>query len=793
MLAIPAHVLLTGAQNKCPLMQLLCRQNPTLKALLVFCHQVTKLDTDPASAAAKPGSAAPSKVSAPPPSVHDPRTGPWVRFWQDKPQHWGVPPAVKSATELADANIGQHPPQADITAGAAIGGATRQASGPKHASAQADTKAGAAARVTARQASGTDHASAQAADVSHSAGQGSNCSTRVFDAQSVAAGQDARQGTGLKEAPHTMPVGGSHMPGASDRAGARATAAGQASAASPAAGKAPVKQAAFNMYSPSKGTLQVLQKPPSRGPSPRKQVPLDQMLTKQAAALQAHALQAMQQQQQQQAQQSRPTYLACSAALDSGSENGDDTTEALDKADAGAAAQGMSRVVLPHAGLAPVRPQHSSHRLQDLTLSQIDASVFAALPAEHQQELLQNLPKSTGSKPAGTAAAEGKQPAASDFAFVTKLANLQKAGHVGAAERPSSMHSDRQGLAGQLLVSSGTDGPPQASSGLSSSELSEQARATTDPTSAASDGQEQAADGATLDTPAVQRAPVAGLDNTAAWIVPASQHGLADTTVLDRASLGERQAQETAASNASEVLMAEIPDQQPMLISGSGTMVEPAQLALLGQQAQPAQHAQHDEQPEGSKAGMHAPESVAQPSDDLSGDEALELDLDLDLDLMDEERTALAMHGQPASSKRMHPQHAASDTHVNNVGQVAGPGTDAQPPQQGQAFVRAETSFVQQQQQQQLVTGLQKRGLMVPQRAAPALPPASQIDASVLDALPLQVRRELEIAYGKSIVAPVIMPKQLLVLCSHMACPGPVDAAFRRKPTSVCFFATKVL
>ena len=67
--------------------------------------QVTKLDTDPASAAAKPGSAAPAKVAAPPPSTHDPKTGPWVRFWQDKPQHWGAPPAVKSTADLAAANI----------------------------------------------------------------------------------------------------------------------------------------------------------------------------------------------------------------------------------------------------------------------------------------------------------------------------------------------------------------------------------------------------------------------------------------------------------------------------------------------------------------------------------------------------------------------------------------------------------------------------------------------------------------------------------------------------------------
>ena len=705
---------------------------------------MTKLDTDPASAAAKPGSAAPSKVSAPPPSVHDPRTGPWVRFWQDKPQHWGAPPAIKSATELADANIAQHPPQAS-------------------------SKSGAAGSVTDIPASGTDHASAQAADVTHNAGQGGNHSTRVFDAQSVAPGQDARQGTGPGKALQTMPVGGSHMPGASDHAGAtgaaRAPGAGQASAASAAAGKAPVKQAAFNMYSPSKGTLQVLQKPPSRGPSPRKQVPLDQMLTKQAAAVQAHASQAQQQQQQQQqqqAQQSSPAYLAHSAALDSGSELADDTAEALDKADAGVGAQRLSRVVLPHAGLAPVRPQHNSHRLQGLTLSQIDASVFAALPAEHQQELLHNLPKSTSSKPAGTSAAEGKHPAASDFAFVTKLANLQKAGHVVAAERPSSMDSDKQGLAGQLPVSSGSNGRPQASSGPSKLELNEQARAKLGPTFAASDGPAQAADGATLDIPDAQPASVSGLDKTAAGIVLSSEYSLADSTVLDRATLGERQAQDTTASNASQVCIAEMPDQQPMLTSGLGTTPEPAQQALLEQHAQPAQHAKHDKQLEDSKAGMAAPGSVARPSDDLSGDEALELDLDLDL--MDEERTALAMHGQPASGKPVPPQHAASDNRVNNVGQAVGPGTNAQLLQPGQAFVRAEASVVQQQQQQQqqqLMSGPQKGGLTVPQRAAPALPPASQIDASVLDALPLQVRRELEIAYGKSFVVPVVMLTQL--------------------------------
>ena len=236
-----------------------------------------------------------------------------------------------------------------------------------------------------------------------------------------------------------------------------------------------------------------------------------------------------------------------------------------------------------------------------------------------------------------------------------------------------------------------------------------------------------------------------------------SENGLADSTVLDRATLGERQAQDTTASNASEVCTAEMPDQQPILTSGLGTTPEPAQQALLEQHAQPAQHAKHDKQLEDSKAGMAAPGSVARPSDD-SGDEALELDLDLDL--MDEERTALAMHGQPASGKPVPPQHAASDNHVNNVGQAVGPGTNAQLLQPGQAFVRAETSVVQQQ-QQQLMSGPQKGGLTVPQRAAPALPPASQIDASVLDALPLQVRRELEIAYGKSFVVPVVMLTQL--------------------------------
>ncbi|KAL0055598.1 hypothetical protein WJX82_002289 [Trebouxia sp. C0006] len=254
---------------------------------------VTKLDTDPASAAAKPGSAAPSKVSAPPPSVHDPRTGPWVRFWQDKPQHWGVLPAVKSATELADANIGQHPPQADITSGQA-----------------------------------------------------------------------------------------------------------SAASAAAAAGKAPVKQAAFNMYSPSKGTLQVLQKPPSRGPSPRKQKGGVMVPHRAAAALppasqiDASVLDALPLQVRRELEIAYG--LAPKRSPNKGVKRGRQAGRGSGPARAVPAKR--QRVLDPPQALARQAGRLAAHsRMTDaaLSLTQVDPSVLSELPQELQDELAALLPSTS--------------------------------------------------------------------------------------------------------------------------------------------------------------------------------------------------------------------------------------------------------------------------------------------------------------------------------------------------------------------------------------------------------------
>lgn len=710
---------------------------------ICICQQVTKLDTDPASAAAKPGSAAPSKVSAPLPSVHDPRTGPWVRFWQDKPQHWGVPPAVKSATELAAANVNQSHPQPSGKAEAANG-----------------------SRLAPSAA--FESLSAQAADVSRSTTLASNNSARVPGALPVPLGAGAvtKQGLVRGQAGRalTEPASTTNLAGAAEQTAAMSIAtsliAGQAAATNPAsmpvtsqaaasasataaAGKAPARQAAFNMYSPSKGTLQILQKPPSKGPSPKKQVPLDQMLSNQAAAAQARAVEAKQQQQCEQAQLAAPDSV-------------NEPTETLGSpiSEAEAASQPVSRVVLPHAGLASARSPHPPSRLQGLTLSQIDASVFAALPAEHQQELLSNLPKNTAGtagKATGAGATAARQAAAGDFAFVTKLANLQKAGHAPMHDRASSSGADMQARADQAAAVSGpADAVGKAASKPATSGNAGQTEAAEDSVGMGDDGCLQVAKEPVSELLRVQPMSDTGASDQTA----SSSHMASDSprdapssegvkSVTDRASLPpfEGSSQGRQATTAPQAVRTEMHKQLPQTTDTHPNTAQHTQHANQGQEVRQAQ--QHEE----VDADPAAAEDTGQQHADLSGDEAV--GLELDLDLMEEERTALAVLGHAVSSHCLQPPGAASEAAPNDVNQAARQAinqrADAMPPVHGLSVASHGTSAQQQQQQAQ---GLKKTATLAARQAVAALPPASQVDASVLDALPLQVRRELELAYG---------------------------------------------
>lgn len=698
---------------------------------------MTKLDTDPASAAAKPGSAVPSKVSAPPPSVHDPRTGPWVRFWQDKPQHWGVPPAVKSATELAATNINQSHPEPSGKAEAAAG--SRQA--PSAA---------------------CESLSAQAADGNCNTTLGSsNNSAGAPSALPVSLGVVTEQGSERGQAGRalTQPASNNNLAGASERAAAtriatslvagQAAATGsasmpvtvQAAASAPvvaAAGKAPAKQAAFNMYSPSKGTLQILQKPPSKGPSPKKQLPLDQMLSNQAAAAQACAVETKQQQCEQ-AQLAAPDSVG-------------DATEGLGSpiSEAEAASQPQSRVVLPHAGLASPRSPHPPSRLHGLTLSQIDASVFAALPAGHQQELLSNLPKNTAGtagKATGEGATAARQAAAGDFAFVTKLANLQKAGHASVHDRASSSGADMQARADQAAAVSG----PADAVGKAATEPAGQTEAAEDPVGMGDDGRLQVAKEPGPDLLRVQPVSNHGASDQTASSSPTASDSPRDAlfpegvkSVADRASLPllEGSSQGRQAAKAPEAARTEMHKQLPQMTDAHPDTAQHAQHAEQGQGVRQAR--QHEE----VGADLAAAADTGQQHADVSGDEAV--GLELDLDLMEEERTALAVLGHPVSSHCLQPHGAALKAAPNDLSQAARQAinqrADAMPHVHGLSVTSHETSAQQQQQQQ--AQGLKKTATLAAQQAVAALPPASQVDASVLDALPLQVRRELELAYG---------------------------------------------
>ena len=688
--------------------------NPTM--------QVTKLDTDPASAAAKPGSAAPAKVAAPPPSTHDPKTGPWVRFWQDKPQHWGVPPAVKSSVDLAAANIQRNntsPPSKPSTELATAHHAAVTSSHttdilPEHraepcAMQALDQAAGIAAHVggigSAAESSAAAGSPVQASARSSSHHQAS--AEQTFESvtaadESTLAGNKCHLSFTAAASTNTADSGAPKSTSVPVTAGAGADADASAASAKPAG-----KQAAYNMYSPSKATLQILKRPPSKEPSPRKQVPLHQLLARQAAQGPPHAQGRITSSQDPQQQQPRPQHPQQT------------DTAAEPTASAAAAEQPVSRVVLPHAVQLPAH-SHQQAKLQGLALSQIDASVFAALPAEHQQELLHNLPKSTN-RPSGAAPVERNQMGASDFAFVTKLANLQKGGQshsspaldTSSAKVTDSRHQAPPEIT--MAAAEGTDAPLDGSGGTAANSVSE-ARCLG---SAKTDG--------AASSPSV--AVLSASDQEAARAEEDAQ----TTSPGDPAFISQLSADSGAGRAASHAS----PDKGTIMLND-----QPTALLDHSDTSMPAVSAQQAQQP--------AP-SIKSATDAAGHDKDNEMDQALDMDLVEEEWVALAAQGQRAgANNRDHTlagattadsaplchAHHSLDHHGSEAAHNGAP-----PKHSGQLNASSAPGPAQQQMQEWRAAGMQ-------QQPVSALPPASQIDSSVLDALPLQVRRELELAYG---------------------------------------------
>ena len=674
--------------------------------------QVTKLDTDPASAAAKPGSAAPAKVAAPPPSTHDPKTGPWVRFWQDKPQHWGAPPAVKSTADLAAANIQRNsalppfkPPTEPATAHHAA--ASRSPTDDIFLAGACDMQATGQAAGTAARVGGIGsvaESSAAAVSLVQASSRSSSddqASAGVVTAKQIiepvaAAPESTLAGNNCHLSFKAAASTNTAVSGAPKPASVPVSAADDADV-SAASAKPAGKQAAYNMYSPSKATLQVLRKPPSKEPSPRKQVPLHQLLARQAAQgqPQGHVTSSenLQQQQQQQQQQQSQHPQQSSAAADS-------TTSSA------AAEQPVSRVVLPNAVQLPAL-SHQHAKLQGLALSQIDASVFAALPAEHQQELLHNLPKSTH-RPLDAAPVESKQMGASDFAFITKLANLQKGDQSRSARSAAE----------------GTQVPLDRSSGEAVN-LDLKARCLS---SAKPDGAKAAPSVAVVSASDVEACKA---EEDAQISSPG------DPAFISQLSADSGVGH--AASHASPSVVDKgiiTLDDQPFACHDHSDISKPAI------SAQQAQHAQQAQQP--------AP-SIKSATDTAGNDKDTDVDQALDMDLMEEEWVALAAQGQHAEpNNRKHtlaePPTADSAPHRRTDHSWDQRGNEAahdcpSPKHLGQPSASSAPGPAQQQMQELRAAGTHKQPVS-------ALPPASQIDSSVLDALPLQVRRELELAYG---------------------------------------------
>lgn len=801
---------------------------------------MTKLDTDPTSAAAKPGGAAPAKGPAPRPSMHDPATGPWVRFWKDKPQHWGPPSTVKSAAELADANIsgaqaqhGQHhaaqaqhgqqdPAQAEHDAPADAtnidsgtvaelpntGPGSAGASVSPHGAAWSDRDSTDDSMAESDRDGNDQFGEAAGVVYNHTISQAwqqqeQQQRQQAADVEDLTASrQDAPQAAAAAaDFPPAPPVTTAGLAPAVALKSAAATSTAATVAPAAAAVQAAVsvpqgsraadaikaaKHRAFNMYSPSKGTLRVLQKPPSNKPSPKKQVPLDQMLKQraEAAAIRAAAAasvthtvmdsaQADQTQQRQRGSLSEADGnsgidrfgldQATDLASDPAFEPQQGTAQQAQRGTSNQAQlQVLPQVVLPHA--APTLAQSERFRsLQGLTLSQIDASVFAALPAQHQHELLNNLSKAT-SRQDSTA---GAKRAADDFGFVTKLANLQKTAH-GEGVEPA-------GTLSQQADQSHTKPRPEASTAVTLSKdvapLQEPSQPSTSRAADADNVIDVAHDSS---QPSVASAHSNGHWNsspTTGFGVSNSDHDVVSPPPLCNSMSPEEaahpvQAVQTGNAESKPLLQLQqviLPQQLPASLAAAPT---PSTAAAQSAAAAPSVAAPASPSTAGAP-DVHGPKKDAGTADAGSAhaaavkaadamiddamvddamqeresqdedpnvdqgvqqisDEEFHTDFQehLDVDLVEEERAALGMQVLPGNSMQ-HEQATAALPAEHAVQSEAGGAA-----QQGKQDKSNSNAAV-----------LAGRSMTV-------FPTASQIDASVLDALPLQVRRELEMAYG---------------------------------------------
>lgn len=167
----------------------------------------------------------------------------------------------------------------------------------------------------------------------------------------------------------------------------------------------------------------------------------------------------------------------------------------------------------------------------------------------------------------------------------------------------------------------------------------------------------------------------------------------------------------------------------------SAQQAQQAQQSQQAPQSQQAQQARQAQQPLPSKAlPANLPEAGG-------NEEETGMDQALDMDLMEEEWVALAAQGRPeGQNKALLAQPPYPDLASLQPGSN---GIRSSPPQLQEGHLPTISAAGQAQEQAHGSRGPSGR-----QQAVSALPPASQIDSSVLDALPLQVRRELELAYG---------------------------------------------
>ena len=765
--------------------------------------QVTKLDTDPASALAKPGSAAPAKGAAPPPTLHDPSTGPWVRFWADKPQHWGMTSDVKSAPELADANMAQAS-AAQAGGKSAIGLGTNVVHQPENQTcANINAQAvGAEPEQTGQSVNchqEHQHTAASDDDPGPSTSKADQPGPHLFDvtmSTAAASGQmhladaaathpdsaslSAQDGSGAAAAGHPAQEAGS----ASAPEGAAAVVVVQPAVGVPQGSRAAdaikaAKHRAFNMYSPSKGTLKVLHKPPANKASPRKQIALDDMLKQRAdAASIAAAAKAT----TVTAKVVQPVQAAATdaAATDARSVDGStvDNRQELDQAtdlasdpafalwadtaqqaqhaqQAGLMQRHLQRqpqVVLPLP--APTLAQSERYRgLQGLSLSQIDASVFAALPAQHQQELLNNLPKNSNRQDHAQqiSGAEGqKQLVPDDFGFITKLANLQKAGHAQWGVQPAlssqePLDADEQAEAAVAKLKQWHNPPDdqwvvqqkQAETPVAASAQADQSSMLqASPSSPAACQQHDRAHAAAADTD--PRQPVFLTRPRAS-----SSQAIADVSSPEARAASLAPLSESV-SPESDVEGIPQPPQRPDSHQDALQHQQQQQQVESVRQTAPADAMNRDvtDQASAEAAAQHAileDEVPGNAFDHGMGGE-------MDVHFAEEELAAFAVHAVsgPGTYDAVphHPLHsfeqalpqAAKPQSGQAAGQIsavhAEPGSAAAAiGQQGNADVHAAVAAPAQQ---------QAAGYLA----------ACQIDASVLAALPLQVRKELELAYG---------------------------------------------